>query len=140
MIILDTNVLSALMKPTPDPIVQNWLNRYDMELLWITSITVMEIQFGIHLLPDGKRKDTLQEAFQLMLRKRFVSLIIEFEMNAALAASQIAAALKSSGQNVDVRDIQIAGIASARGAYIATRNKRDFKHTGVEIINPWEEK
>lgn len=138
MIILDTNVISALMHPKPDTSVIKWLNRYDLEYLWLTSISIMEIQYGINLLADGKKRDHLQDAFNLMLLKSFRKRIIEFEEDAALAAADIAASSKRSGQNITIQDLQIAGIAMAKGAAIATRNVKDFNHSDIEIINPWE--
>lgn len=137
MIILDTNVISAIMRPEPEDVVIEWLNRYDLEYLWLTSISIMEIQYGINLLPGGKKKDHLQDAFNLMLLKSFRKRIIEFEENAALATADIAAVNKRSGQNITIQDLQIAGIALAKGATIATRNVKDFNHSNIEIINPW---
>lgn len=137
MIILDTNVLSALMKSQPEPIILNWINGYDIELLWLSSITVMEIQYGINLLADGKKKEKLQIAFDKMLRQQFRNHIIEFDINCAITTAELASLKKQKGFNLSVQDLQIAGTALARGACIATRNVKDFKDSGIDIINPF---
>lgn len=137
MIILDTNVLSAIMRAKPETTVVDWLNRYDLDSLWLTAISMMEIQYGINLLPEGRKRNHLQDAFNLMLLKSFRTRILEFDDNAALMAADIAATQKRSGHNGTVQDIQIAGIALSRKAAIATRNIKDFQHPDLEIINPW---
>ncbi|MCG8328549.1 MAG: type II toxin-antitoxin system VapC family toxin [Chitinophagales bacterium] len=139
MIILDTNVLSALMKSEPDPVILQWCNGYDLECLWLTAITVMEVQYGIGLLSDGKKKRMLQESFNRMLRQQFRHRIIAFDYNAGMAAGELAAENQKTGMNQDIRDYQIAAIALVTGAVLATRNERDFKQTGVTIINPWSD-
>lgn len=138
MIILDTNVLSAIMKVQPDPIIIRWLDEYDLEYLWLTSITVMEIQYGIALLPNGKKRNLLQQAFNDLLLQRFRTRIIEFDENAAIATAHIAANRKKVGMNQDIRDLQIAGITLHIGAELATRNHKDFKGMEIKVINPWE--
>ena len=138
MIILDTNILSALMLSNPDPKVISWMDQINDELLWTTSISVYEINYGIELLPEGKKKNLLTGNFEEMLKVDYRNRIIEFETNAALAASEFAAFKKKIGINCDIRDLQIAGIAIARGAYIATRNTKDFDFEGLEVINPFE--
>lgn len=136
MIILDTNVFSGLIKG--DPIVEQWLNGYDKELIWLNAITIMETMYGINRLPEGKKKRGLQAITDITLREDFSNRIIEFETNAAIATAGVMTQLTQDGKNVDVRDLQIAGIALAKGAYVATRNVKDFLHTGVALINPWE--
>ena len=138
MIILDTNVLSALMQPSPNPQVKAWLDQFGMEQMWLTSITVMEIEFGIALLPQGKRREALQNSFHTMLRQGFVTHIIEFDDNAALVAAQLFASCHKQGRNQEVKDMQIAGIAYCKGAMLATRNTKHFQDLEIELINPFE--
>jgi len=137
MILLDTNIFSALMQGQPDKRVIEWLDGINPELLWTTSITVFEIQYGIELLATGKKKEQLHQAFDALLRQDFSSRVIEFELNAALIAGELSASRKLSGYNTDFRDIQIAGIASFHGAAIATRNGNDFADMAIELINPY---
>lgn len=138
MIILDTNVISALMKPKPEPLIMKWVNKYDLEYLWLTSITVMEIQYGIELLPEGKKREALHKSFHKMLLQKFQGHIIEFDESAAIITGELLAKSKKTGFHIDVRDLQIAGIARMTGADLATRNTKDFKNTNVNLINPWE--
>ena len=138
MIILDTNVLSELMKKAPDMEVVKWADGLAYESFWITSITVMEIQYGINLLPTGKRKASLQQNFEDVLSKSFYNRIADFDSEAGKKAAMIGAKFKSVGKNVNLYDIQIVGTALMRGGVVATRNEKDFRDCGVEIINPWK--
>lgn len=137
MILLDTNVLSALMQHRPDPIVVGWLDEQPAQSIWTTSITAFEIRTGIELLESGPRRTRLEQAFSELLVEDFESRVQPFDQAAAQAAGTIAAVRQRAGQMVDVRDVQIAGIAMARRAKLATRNTRHFEGTGVGLINPW---
>lgn len=138
MIILDTNVVSEQMLAHPSPAVMAWLDQIDYSLLWLTAITVYEIQYGIERLPAGRRKQQLATGFDRMLRQLYRHRIIEFDVSAAMLTAKLAAKARSRGENMSQRDLAIAGIALQHGAAIATRNVRDFPHEGLEIINPWE--
>ncbi|MGH1438034.1 MAG: type II toxin-antitoxin system VapC family toxin [Lewinella sp.] len=137
MIILDTNIVSEIMKPEPEPNVLKWYNSTGRELIWQNAISVYEIQFGLSLMSDGRKKEALQRSFNRMLREKFSQRIIAFDVNAAVAAAELNAAQKRSGRNCDIRDEQIAGIALARGACLATRNVKDFEFKGLKVINPF---
>lgn len=137
MIILDTNIVSALMLAEPAPEVISWMDRINEELLWITAISVYEIQFGIELLPEGHKKKMLNQRFEEMLRYDYRNRIIEFDVDAAIIASEVNAEQKRTGRNCDIRDVQIAGIALARAASLATRNTKDFEFEGLKVINPF---
>lgn len=137
MIILDTNIVSEIMKLEPEPNVLKWYNSTGGELIWQNAISIYEIQFGLSLMPDGRKKETLQQSFNRMLRERFSQRVIEFDVNAAIAASEVNAQQKRIGRNCDIRDAQIAGIALARGASLATRNVKDFEFEGLKVINPF---
>jgi predicted nucleic acid-binding protein len=137
VIILDTNVLGALMHTVPDPKVVAWLDRQPAESVWITSITLFETRFGLALLPLGRRRQALESAFDQLLNEDLENRVLDFDSVAATAAASLAAARQKRGQSVDMRDTQIAGIALARHATLATRNARHFADLKISIINPW---
>src|SRR5262249_9657660 len=137
VIILDTNVISALTHAGPDPAVVAWLDRQPAESVWITSITLFEARFGLALLPSGRRRQALESAFDELLNKDLENRVLDFDSAAANAAALLAAARRKMGQPVDMRDTQIAGIAVARHATLATRNVRHFADLKISIINPW---
>lgn len=138
MIILDTNVLSALMRTEPEREVIDWLDRQPPESIWITSITEFESRYGLALLPDGRRRKALESAFERLLKEDLESRVLPFDSAAATEAAMLAAKRQQGGEPVDMRDTQIAGIALARRAAIATRNTRHFSGLNVEVVNPWK--
>jgi hypothetical protein len=138
VIILDTNVLSALMRETPEATVVEWLDRQPPESIWITSVTVFEARFGIALLPKGRRQKALDAAFRRLLEDDLENRVLDFDRVAAGEAAAIAAARQKAGRPVDMRDTQIAGIALARRAALATRNVKHFQDLKMEIIDPWQ--
>ena len=137
MILLDTNVLSALMQRVPDPLVVAWLDGQPAESIWTTAITVFEIRLGLAILARGRRRTSLEDAFRLMLENDLEGRVLPFDTAAADAAAGIAATLRRKGRPVDIRDIQIAGITAARKATLATRNTRHFENTGIKLLDPW---
>lgn len=139
MIILDTNVLSALMRSVPDEPVIDWLDRQPPESVWITSVTLFEARFGLNLLPKGRRRQALESAFERLLEDDLENRVLDFDSAAAAAAAVLAAIRQKAGRPVDVRDTQIAGIALARRATLATRNVRHFADLKVPMINPWQD-
>ncbi len=138
MIILDTNVLSALMQKDPDVAVINWLDRVPAESVWITTITLFEARCGLALLPEGKRRKSLIEIFEKIIVDDLDGRVLLFDQAAAGQAAQLAASRKKTGSTVDMRDTFIAGIALAKRATIVTRNTRHFSDLRVDVINPWE--
>lgn len=137
MILLDTNVLSALMHTRPDPTVVAWLDSQPPESIWLTAVTVFEIRFGLELLPAGRRRRALETAFDTMLRDDLGDRIASFDATAAEEAAKLAARRQRRGRPVDLRDTQIAGIALARRASLATRNVRHFDGLNVTVVSPW---
>ena len=137
MIILDTNVLSALMRQVPEAQVVAWLDRQPAESVWITSITLFEARLGLALLPKGRRQQTLEAAFARLLEEDLENRILDFDSAAATEAASLAAARQKAGRPVDMRDTQIAGIALARRATLATRNVRHFQDLNVPVVDPW---
>lgn len=138
MIILDTNVLSALMRKAPESRVVSWLDRQPAESVWITSITLFESRLGLALLPKGRRRQALESAFGQLLEEDLQKRVLDFDALAAGAAAALAAERERGGRTVDVRDTMIAGIALARRASLATRNVRHFQDLNVPVVNPWE--
>jgi predicted nucleic acid-binding protein len=139
VILLDTNVISALMHRDPEPLVVAWLDTLPPESVWTTSITVFEIRFGLELMAEGRPRRTLEEAFARALEEDFESRVLPFDPIAAQAAGRIAADRQRAGRPIEMRDIQIAGIAAARKATLATRNLRHFEGLGLALVNPWSD-
>jgi toxin FitB len=137
MIILDTNVLSALMRAVVDARVVAWLDRQPAESVWITSITLFEAYLGLALLPSGRRRRTLEAAFARLLQEDLENRVLDFDSAAAAEAASLAAARQKNGRPVELRDTQIAGIALARRATLATRNVRHFRDLKILIVDPW---
>jgi len=137
MIILDTNVLSALMRKAPEAPVVAWLDRQPAESVWITSITLFEACLGLALLPTGRRRQMLEAAFTRLLKEDLENRVLDFDTAAATEAASLAAERQMAGRPVDMRDTQIAGIALARRATLATRNVRHFGDLKVPVVDPW---
>ena len=138
MIILDTNVLSALMRQAPEAPVVAWLDRQPTESVWITSITLLEARLGLALLPKGRRQQTMEAAFARLLEEDLENRVLDFDSAAATEAASLAAERQKVGRSVDMRDMQIAGIALARRATLATRNVRHFQDLNVPVVDPWK--
>jgi hypothetical protein len=138
MIVLDTNVVSALMMSVPDAKVVAWLDRQPGISLWTTSITVFEVRFGLEILPKGKRRASLLDDFEKFL-SGIHQRIAPFDTEAAQEASVLMAERKIQGRPREFRDTMIAGIVVARHAMLATRNIRDFDDIAAKCVNPWND-
>jgi predicted nucleic acid-binding protein len=125
------------MKLERDLAVVTWLDTQPRNSLWTTAITVFEIRNGLELMAHGRRREGLEDAFTRALQQALDGRVIPFDESAAQAAGRIAAARSKIGRSVEVRDVQIAGIALARNASIATRNIRHFEGLGIPLIDPW---
>jgi hypothetical protein len=137
VIVLDTNVVSALMQRDPDPTAVRWLDGLPPESVWTTAITVFEVQFGLALLVPGRRRRQLEEAFARALEEDLEQRILPFDQSAARSAGAIAARRRRAGRPVEIRDALIAGVVVARKASLATRNVKHFEGLDVPIIDPW---
>ena len=137
MIILDTNVLSALMLKHPDPAVVDWLDTLPPESIWTTSITVYEIHFGLKILADGRKKTLLQNMFQRSIEEDFAGRVLTFDTTSAETAAELSARRREQGRPVEIRDAMISGIALARRGTVATRNVKHFDGFDIPLINPW---
>lgn len=136
MIILDTNVLSALMQVTPDRRVIGWLDHQPRTSTWITSITVLEVRFGLQIMPTRKKRSALLQTFELLLEK-MDHRIAPFDSDAAHQAADLMAVRQKKGRPVDLRDTMIAGVILARHATLATRNTSHFDDISAPVVNPW---
>lgn len=138
MIILDTNVLSEILRPAPEPRVVDWLAAQDGATVCLTAITEAELRHGVAILPAGKRRDGLAEMIDQIIREDFAGRILPFDSPAAEAFAAIAAARRAIGRPILHADCQIAAIARVHGASVATRNMPDFTDCGIDLINPWK--
>jgi predicted nucleic acid-binding protein len=138
MIVLDTNVLSELMRSVPNQQVIAWVDAQPASDLVVTSITVAEILYGIARMDDGKRKQALHSLALAMFEEDFAGNVLSFDMGAAEQYAELVSQSEASGRAVGMTDAQIAAICRAHGATLATRNVRDFDRFGISIINPWK--
>jgi toxin FitB len=138
VIVLDTNVLSALMRRDVEPVVVTWLDSQPPESIWTTAVTVFEVRFGLEVLAHGRRRRRLEDAFGKILGEDLDGRVLPFDQAAAEVATTMSARQRRAGRPVEVRDVQIAGIAAARKASLATRNSRHFDDLGIALIDPWK--
>lgn len=138
MILIDTNVISEMMKPVPDKIVLEWIDCQEATELFISTITIAEISYGLTALPDGKRRESLERAFANAILESFTGRILPFDELAAYQYGKIMGHRKQLGKVLSVLDGQIAAIATVHHAKVATRNVRDFVHCGLQLINPFK--
>jgi len=136
MIVLDTNIVSVMMRPDTAPAVLDWLDVQPAESVWTTSITLFEVRFGLAVLPAGKRRTALESNFMRVLREGLANRVLDFDAAAALVAADLMAELKASGWGIELRDLQIAGIVASRRATLVTRNTRHFVRAGIELVDP----
>ena len=137
MILLDTNVVSAVMQNHPDPAVVRWLDLQPPEEIWLPSVVVFELRYGLEILPAGSRRRRLEQGLEVLLNELVQGRIAPLDASAAREAALLAAQRKSSGTPVELRDTLIAGIALVHQATLATRNQRHFRDLGLPMINPF---
>jgi len=137
VIVLDTNVISELMRREPDDRVMTWIGEQPMAGVFTTTLTQAEIFYGLALLPEGRRREALVAAARPMFAVDFAGRLLPFDSDAALAYSDIAAGRRKGGKPISQIDAQIAAIVRSRGARLATRNVSDFTDCGITLVNPW---
>ena len=136
-VLLDTNVVSELIRKSPAPAVANWVSGHSVEDLFLSAVSEAELRCGAAIRPAGRRRDTLFLRIEAMLRDAFDDRVLPFDRDAARAYGNIAAVRRSTGRPVAPADCQIAATAASRGMAVATRNVRDFEGMGIEILDPW---
>jgi hypothetical protein len=136
MIVLDTNVVSEAMKPEPNPAVMAWLNAQATPTLYLSSVTLAELLFGIAALPAGKRKDLLSQALEGLLRL-FRDRVLPFDTDAARHYAELAVTARAGGRGFPTPDGYIAAIAASRGFMVASRDTAPYEAARVPVINPW---
>ena len=139
MIILDTNVLSELMKGKPNVSCLRWFESQVSANLFTTSVSQAEIYYGVYVLPAGKRRSDLLAACQFVFEQEMIARVLPFDNEASTAFAQIVAHRRLLGKPISQFDAQIAGIVRTRGAKLATRKVADFENCGVDVLNPWNE-
>ena len=137
MIILDTNVVSELLRPTPAPQVEIWLAAQDGAAIYFTAVGEAELRLGLAVVPQGRRRSALAQAIEGMLEEDFRNRILPFDSAAARAYAAIAAERRALGRPISQFDCQIAAIVRAHEAAVATRNTDEFEGCGIEVIDPW---
>lgn len=137
MIVLDTNVLSELMRAQAEPAVVSWLDRQEQDSLAVTAMTVAELFYGIARLPDGRRKSGLQEAALQMLDEEFADRVLPFDVDAAVHYAALVSQRERAGRPISMADAQIAAICRRHAATLATRNSKDFEGVDIVLANPW---
>ena len=137
MILLDTNVVSELMRAAPEPTVEAWVSGQPPKSLYFSTVSEAELRFGAAILPEGRRRETLFSNIEGMLRRAFGDRVLPFDRQAARVYGDIAAMRRSAGRHVEPVDCQIAAVARSRGLAVATRNVGDFEGMEVELVNPW---
>lgn len=138
MILLDTNVLSALMQLVPDPVVTAWLNRQADSQIWTTSVSVFEIEYGIELMPAGKRRNHLERELANVLAQDLRGRVAGLDATAAAEAGKLMAKRRRAGRDYQPEDSMISAIAVTRRATLATRNVKHFDDLPIAVVNPWQ--
>jgi predicted nucleic acid-binding protein len=137
VIVLDTNVVSEPLRPQPDAAVLRWLDDQDPRTLYLTATTAAELLSGIEALPAGRRRKDLQEAIEAQVFPLFAGRVLPFDERAAAVFARVNAQATAAGNRISFADGTIASIALAHGFMLATRNIKDFRGTGVQLVNPW---
>lgn len=139
MFVVDTNVVSELMRAGPDPRVLQWFADRSADEMYLTAINEAELRTGAAIMPEGKRRDSLMALIDAMISEDFAGRVLPFDSNAARAYAEISLARRRAGRPILDADCQIAAIALACGATITTRNVADFEGCGIPILNPWSD-
>lgn len=140
MILLDTNIVSEIMRPMPDPTVLSWFNQQQIGQVYVSAVTEAEIRYGAALLPAGRRRTALQKEIEGVFAEDFSDQVLPFDHDATPHFAAVTAHRRSLGRPIAMADAMIAAIALANGCRLATRNVKDFADTGADVIDPFAEK
>lgn len=138
MIVLDTNVISAFSRHRPDPVAIQWMNRYDKDVVWTTTITLLELEYGVHRIKDDVIRNGLRNRIDRALTSIIDSRILVLDEDAANIAGRLWAEREAAGRPIEIRDLMIASIVISKGATLVTGNVRHFRGLGIELENPWD--
>ena len=138
MIVLDTNVLSELKRPLGDPRVLAWVDEQEAGDVYLTAVTTAELRYGVWRLPDGRRKSDLFLRVQRTVAEEFAGRVLPFDDDASAQYADIVVGREQRGLAISMADAQIAAICRCHTASLATRNTKDFAHTGIDVIDPWQ--
>lgn len=138
MIVLDTNVVSELMRARPEPAVLHWVDRQPQDRLWLTSIVAFELGFGVARLPEGERKQRLSRALADLFEQDFAGRVLAFDLEASAICANLCALRERQGRSLALADGQIAAICRVHDADLATRNTVDCDGLGIRLVNPWQ--
>jgi toxin FitB len=137
VIVLDTNVVSELMRPRADPGVVAWVDKHPVDEMFLTAVTTAELRYGLARLPDGHRKSDLADRIRLIIDEDFAGRVLPFDDDAAVHYADIVVDRERRGVPISMADAQIAAICRSCSGELATRNTKDFVDTGVTVVNPW---
>lgn len=137
MIVLDTNVVSELVRPRPEPVVIGWVDALDSVDVWISAMTAAELRASVALLPAGRRRDDVGQRIELLLSDTFAGAVLVVDAGSAVHYAEVVAARAAAGRPIGTVDALIAAVCRQHGATLATRNTRDFTGTGVTLADPW---
>jgi predicted nucleic acid-binding protein len=137
MILIDTNVISEIMKLAPSEVVVKWLNDQRSSTLYVSAVTIGEIEYGLRILPEGRRRMQLKERFERFVSLAFAQRVLTYDERAARIYGEIMGLRKEIGRPMSILDGQIAAVARANGFMVATRNTSDFQDCGIELIDPF---
>lgn len=137
MIVLDTNVVSEMMRVAPEPKVEKWLDAQVTDELWLNSVVIAELMFGAARMPEGAKKGQLSKSIQGTVEEDYAGRILSFDLAAATAYAEIMARCEAKGRPIDMADAQNAAICWVNDARLATRNTKHFEGLGLNLINPW---
>lgn len=137
MIVLDTNVISELWKAAPDAGVLGWIDEQMVETLYLSTVTIAELRYGLATMPEGKRRTIFQDRLEREVLGVFNGRVLSFDLNASQSYAQIMAQAKQSGKAIGMADGYIAATAASRGMVVATRDTSPFEAAGLTVINPW---
>jgi len=137
VIVLDTNVLSELVRPRPDVVVVRWFVTQERNVVFTTTVSQAEMMYGLETAPEGKQRTHLATALEDIFKRDFQGRILPFDEDAAQTYAKIAARRVALGRPISQLDAMIAAICRSRGAELATRNLSDFEHCGIRVFDPW---